>query len=174
MKIFFRSAAVASMILFTHCSSVDYFVRSGPMPKKPNRIIIGVFEKRSLVIDGNVEKSIREALRFELRKKGYEAYMLGAEAQRPALKPEEIMKITADQKAELLLQGTISIDNGGDPLSSDNDSMIAVTVYDASGMVVCEIRHYCDQDIALTRVHRDAVSTIVSRLDAQLTRLVRN
>ena len=170
MKYFMRLILLCGVLLVCHCSSTDLFVRDAKIQKKPHRIAIGVFERRSLSIDSAVEKSIREAVRFELLKKGYDAFIITTDGSRSASKPEEIMKITGENKAEILLQGEIAL-NTSDALSSDNESMLSITLHDASGLILCALRYYTDKDITLVHVIREGTSTIIDQLDTRLTAL---
>ena len=64
------------IVLLVSCPRVDVFIKENKIPTKPDKILIGYFEKRNLSFDPFIAKNFRDALRFDLFKRGYKVQLL--------------------------------------------------------------------------------------------------
>lgn len=65
------------------CSRFESHFRVQGIGARPNRILIGYFERRSLKFNPYVDKNFRDSLRFEFFKRGYQPSMLVIEEDEP-------------------------------------------------------------------------------------------
>jgi hypothetical protein len=153
--------------IFSGCATIDVYFRED-ISGKPNKILIGFFEKRNYTIDPLVEKNIREALRFELNKRGYSANLYLAEKSKIINTSDEIKKVLADTGADCLFQGSIALSSSGDAFSIENSAMLAVSLFDKNGKPIGEIRRAMNDDITQIDIITKSVSEIVNEFDSRI------
>jgi hypothetical protein len=152
---------------FNGCATIDVYFRED-VSNKPSKILIGFFERRNYTIDPLVEKNIREAVRFELNKRGYSANLYLAEKAKIINTSDEIKKILADTGTDCMFQGSIALSSSGDAFSIENNAMLAVSLFDKNGKLIGEIRRSMNDDVTQIDIITKSVSEIVNEFDSRI------
>jgi len=157
---------VPYVFVLLSCGTTDMYMKNVSFDKKPNKIVLGFIEKRTLSIEPHVEDTVRNALEFKLNEKGYSTFMWDGKNRNPSI--DEIQKIISANTAELFIQGMIVENTTNDALEPKNVSMLSVSIYAANGELISQIRETSDDDIAQIKIMNEMISDIVNVFDKKI------
>jgi hypothetical protein len=167
------------MIIFLlSCAKIDVCIKREGLSKKPENILIGYFEKRTLQFDPFIEKNFREALRFDLFKLGYKTELLAIPVRRDgkdALKAfplgsQRISEFNHRHSSGLFIEGVISERSYGDAMESEMSTLVLLFLYNGDGIRIGEVRYIGSDTLARAETILKISSTLAGRLHGVLSK----
>lgn len=166
------------IIFLVSCPRIDLCIQKGGMSKKPDKILIGYFEKRTLGFEPFIDKNFRDTLRFDLFKSGYMAELLpmpvtgelknGIEVYH--LNSRMISEYSRRHASDLFIQGVISENSYGNAIETETSTLVLLLLYNSEGRRIGEARYITTETLASAETILRVSSTLVSRLDGVLSR----
>ncbi len=165
------------IIFLVSCSRIDLCIQHGSIPKKPDRILIGYFEKRILEFDPFIEKNFRDALRFDLFKRGYRVELLSPviDGSKKGIGPynlssQMISEYNRRHSSDLFIQGIISERSYGDAMETETSTLVLLLMYNSEGIRIGEARYITSNTLASAETILRVSSSLVGRLDSELSK----
>jgi hypothetical protein len=165
------------IIFLVSCYSIDICIQKEAISKKPDKILIGHFEKRILEFDPFIEKNFRDALRFDLFKRGYRVDLLspvtdesekGVEAYN--LSSQRISEYNRRHSSGLFIQGVISERSYGDAMETETSTLVLLLLYNSEGKKIGEARYIAPDTLASAETILKVSSTLVGKLNGVLSK----
>ncbi len=159
-------------------SSVDIHVKNNTYIPRPNKMLIGYFEKRNLSFNPFISKDFRDALQFEFFKRGFAIELLVMEKPSPqnehpeeptGLEAVEIKKYLGKQSADLFIQGTLSERTFGDALKTETSCFVLISLHTSDGEKVCEARYMTSDTLANSEIVVKIASTMAEKISARFS-----
>jgi hypothetical protein len=165
------------IIFLVSCSRIDLCIHQGGISKKPDKILIGYFEKRILEFDPYIEKNFRDALRFDLFKRGYRTELLSLPVTDKSekgisaynLSSQKISEFNLRHSSDLFIQGIISERSYGDAIETKTSTLVLLFLYNSEGKRIGEARYIASDTLASAETILRVSSTLVGRLDSVLS-----
>jgi hypothetical protein len=165
------------IIFLVSCYRIDICIQEEGIPQKPDKILIGYFEKRILDFDPFIEKNFREALRFDLFKHGYRVELLspatgesGKGVEMYNLSSQMIREYNRIHTSGFFIQGVISERSYGDAMETETSTLVLLLLYNREGKKIGEARYIRSDTLSNAETILKVSSTLVGRLDGVLSR----
>ena len=166
------------IIFLVSCPRIDLCIQKESISKKPNTILIGYFEQRTLGYEPFIEKNFRDALRFDLFKRGYRTELLSMPVTGESARGIEVYHLNSRMIGEysrrhasdLFIQGVISERSYGDAIETRRSTLVLLLLYNSEGRRIGEVRYTASDTLASAETILRVSSTLVSRLDGVLSR----
>ncbi len=171
------------------CSSLESHFRTRELTARPKKILIESFESRSMKYNPYVVKNLRDSLRFEFFKRGYEVSLSenraakGAEAmvkqsaedrapepdsdrkpETPGTVIEKKKESTARLDADACISGALFEAEIGEIADTQTSTMISFVVYDRAGGQIGEGRFLTSKSM----IDAKTVRKVARRIAAQI------
>ena len=148
----------------TGCADFDLHIKNEARGVKPAIILIGQFDTRNMNYDPFVAEELRDAIKFEFFKKGYNSISLKNSDAAVLSESELAAKICADNKGDLLVTGVISQRESGFLADRKTDTLITFSIYNKTGAVTGKGFYHIDESAGDESVRRSAAYRFVSEL----------
>lgn len=149
---------------FAGCSKIDLVVKEQFEVSKSFKILIGAFATRDMNYDPFLSSELRESIRFEFFKNGFNAEVWYRDPSDTKLydKPSAVAALCSETGADILITGIISRKEAGS--FADRRIYFSVTflIRDKNGNVIGE-GVYCDSDIDAPVFVRDAAASFAGQ-----------
>ena len=167
-----------AVIFLVSCYKIDICIQKGSISKKPDKILIGFFEKRILEFDPFIEKNFREALRFDLFKRGYRVELLSLPVTDKSekgisaynLSSQRISEYNSRHSSDLFIQGVISERSYGDAMETETSTLVLLLLYNREGKRIGETRYIASDTLAKAETILKVSSSLVKKLDGVLSK----
>jgi len=144
------------------CADFEMHVKKEARGIKPAVILIGPFENRNMNYDPYVSEELRDSLKFEFFRKGYNAI--------PVLKNESVslsesawaVKSCSENSGDILIRGVISQRESGFLAEREVETVITFRIYGRSGSVLGEGIYHAGKSAGEQSLRRDAAEKFVS------------
>ncbi len=148
----------------TGCADFKLHMKDEARNIKPHTILIGLFESRNMIYDPYAAEEFRDALKFELFRKGYNAILVQKNEPLNGNEIDWAAKICRDNIGEMLIKGVISQRESGFLADRETETIVSFTIYAKNGVVLGEAFYRDNKSAGTDNLRRSAADKFVTEL----------